>query len=487
MVSLASNESSLRMLIERLNWPVRMVRWRAAREYGALLSSKDYSKRALKVYLDWLSSRQFESEIGSALAVLLCTAKNELPSFRAVVGYISKPSILADMMLQSVYGRGKIKGQWEKAHSGEVPPSFRPGKFFLDHKSAHVPPIFGDSLSGLEAKTGLPFMRQWAFEWHCLMESTKSPHSGYPYHFNDLHLNRAGVNGQFSQRQCDVYRSAFLRTLACAVDCWDMPANKADQWALDTLPVNRGLVELDPVDRPPWLSDIPEKCTIAAGSLEPLVRNLIEPGLGQQSMRPVALKIPISADIAEFAALTVLAVLASSDFVPDLNLEHTPLERPLLWTLPDGISLEGPFENRDIATFTSPGITGAAAPLCLDLWPQCSGFWHNDYFQRGIQLPAPYAFQGQVNVACRDNHIEITSGRHSVASWNVWHDRWTPLYAKDGATRCGTLTELHEDEVTKAKDRHGMALGWLVELKVWKRKMEYGEFELKSRREFFRD
>lgn len=487
MVSVVSNDTTLRMLIERLNWPVRMVRWRVAREFGALLSSKDHSRQALNIYLDWLSSRQFESEIGSALAVLFCTAEDGLPSFRDVVGNISRPSILADMMLQSIFGGGKVKGQWETAHSGEVPPSFEPAKFFLDHKSAHVPPILGNELAKIEVKTGLPFMRQWAFEWHSLMESTKSPHSGYPFYFVDAHLRRSGVNGQFSQRQCDVYQSAFLRTLACAVNCWDMPAKKATQWALDTLPVNRGLVKLDPVDRPPWLSDIPEKCAEATGSLEPLVRSLIAAGLGQTSMQPVALKIPISADIAEFADLSVSAILASNDFVPDLNHEHTPLVRGLPWILPDGISLEGPIEQEDIATFTSSGITGTAAPLCLDLWPLPSGFWHNDYFQVGIALPAPYAFQGQVNVTCRDDHIEIVSGQNTVALWKVWHDRWTPLYAKNGATRCGTLTELHEDEITKAKNRHGMALGWFVELNVWKRKSEFGDFQPDRRREFFHD
>src|SRR6266446_6476031 len=137
MVSLASADvSTMRMLIERVRWPVRMVRWRAAKEFGALLSSDAHSKNARDVYLDWISTREFESEVVSALAVLLCTKDDGLPSFGAVSGYLSRPSILADMMLQFIYGKGKTKGCWENAHSGPVPDSFRSEIYFENHKSA---------------------------------------------------------------------------------------------------------------------------------------------------------------------------------------------------------------------------------------------------------------------------------------------------------------------------------------------------------------
>ncbi|MYB27410.1 MAG: hypothetical protein F4X32_07940 [Candidatus Dadabacteria bacterium] len=484
MVSLVTTESTVRMLIERLNWPVRLARWRTAREFGLLLSSTDYSKLATEVYLDWLSKRQFESEIASALAVLFCTPENSLPSFQTVAGHIARPSILADIMLEAVYGVGKTTRGWDDAHSAEVPRLFEPETYFLNHKSVYVPPIFGNEFEKLEKQTGFPFIRQWGFEWHQLMESTKAPYSNHPYYFIEPSLSRSGIFGQFSQRQCDVYQSAYLRTLACAVNCWDIPEDLATEVALHALPLNRGLGKLNVAERPVWLSDIPEKCVNAEESLEPLVRNLIKPGLEQKNMRPVVIKTPISADIAEFSNVSICAILASTDFV---YREHCSLDGGLILPLPDGVTIKGMLGKRNISDFTSSGIAGVAAPLCLDLFSLPTGLWLVDYLRLGISLPAPYVFENDVEVACRSNCIEIISGGKEVASWKVWHDRWTPLHAKDGATRCGMLTELREDEINKAQDRHGMALGWLVELNVWKQKEEHEPFELNRRREFFLD
>ena len=484
MVSLVTTESTVRMLIERLNWPVRLARWRTAREFGLLLSSTDYSKLATEVYLDWLSKRQFESEIASALAVLFCTPENSLPSFQTVAGHIARPSILADIMLEAVYGTGKITRGWDAAHSAEVSRLFEPETYFLNHKSVYVPPIFGNEFEKLEKETGFPFIRQWGFEWHQLMESEKAPYSNHPYYFVEPSLSHSGIFGQFSQRQCDVYQSAYLRTLACAVDCWGMPEEIAAQVALHALPLNRGLADLNVAERSVWLSDIPEKCVDAEESLEPLVRNLIKPGLEQKDMRPVVLKTPISADIAEFSNVSICAILASTDFV---YREHCFLDEGLILPLPDGVTIKGMLGKRNISNFTSSGIAGTAAPLCLNLFPLPTGLWFVDYLRLGISLPAPYVFENDVEVACRSNCIEIISSGKEVASWKVWHDRWTPLHAKDGATRCGMLTELREDEINKAQDRHGMALGWLVELNVWKQKEEHEPFELSRRREFFFD
>jgi hypothetical protein len=36
-------------------------------------------------------------------------------------------------------------------------------------------------------------------------------------------------------------------------------------------------------------------------------------------------------------------------------------------------------------------------------------------------------------------------------------------------------------------DRHGLRLGWAVQLRLWQRATDYGEYELTTRREFFFD
>ena len=487
MVLLVKTESTVRMLVERLNWPVRLVRWRTARELGTLLSSEDCSELVTDIYLDWLSRRQLESEVASGLAVLFFTSENGLPSFDMVADNIARHSILADRMLQSVYGWAQVRGGWEQEHSAQVPQSFEPPTYFLKHKSEYAPPILGYSLEKLETLVDFPFMRQWAFEWHELMEFTNAPLSGSLHYFFESMSVPSSLTGNLSCRQCDVYQSAYLRTLACAVDWRAIDLETAGFFALHALPVNRGLGQLSLMERPDWLYDIPERCFNSDGEIEPLIRNLIKPGLGEKGMRPVALRTPISAEISEFSDLSVCAVLVNKDFVPDLSHEDIVLTDDLIWCLPDGISMEGTLPKKDIETFASQGVPGTCAPLCLNLCPHPTGLWLTDYFLKGVLLPAPYVFHAATEVACRSDRIEIISEGESAASWKFWHDCWTPLYARGGSTRCGMLTELRENEIRKAQNRHGLSLAWLVELNIREETEDGRHLESSRHREFFFD
>lgn len=487
MVPLVKTESSLRMLVERLNWPVRLVRWQTARQFGALLSSGDCSELAADIYLDWLSRGQFESETASGLTVLFYAPESGLPSFDTIARSISRPSILADTMLQSVYGRGQVGEGLEHGHSAQVPQSFEPPVCFSDHKSRYAPPMFGSNFERLEMSTGFPFMRQWAFEWHELMELTNAPLYGSLHYFFKSARFPSDLTGQLMHRQCEVYQSAYLRTLACAANCEAIDSETAGVFALHALPLNRGLEQLNVTERPDWLHDIPEECFRADGEMEGLIRNLVKPGLGEKDMRPVAIRTPISVEISEFSDLSVLAVLASKDFVPDSSCEHLPLTDDLIWRLPDGISIDGILPKKDIEAFTSQGVTGACAPLCLNLWPYPAGLWLADYFLKGVLLPAPYVFHAATEVACRNDRIEIVTGDEIIAFWKFWHDCWTPLYTRGGSTRCGMLTELREDKIRKAEDRYGLSLAWLVELNIWKETDDGRHLESSRHREFFFD
>lgn len=264
--------STLRMILARLSWPLRMVRWNAAREYGALIGSPTYGKLALELYFEWLSSRRFETEVTSGLAILLCAHGRDIPDLLDVNRSIRKPSFLADMMLQYIYGYGWRKGGWHDAHSGLVPDDFKPRKYFHDYRRSHVPPILSTNLERLEKETGFPFMHQWGFEWQSLTDEMNAPHSGYPHYFIGPMLNRSGVMGQFSQAQCDVYRSAYLRTLALAVSIGVIPAGTSGLHAVDCLPLNGELLKVRPGNRPAWLADLPEQACVDGATLAPIVR-----------------------------------------------------------------------------------------------------------------------------------------------------------------------------------------------------------------------
>lgn len=485
MAEIASSTNSTQcVLLERLNWPVRLVRLVAAREYAAILSSPTYGNKARTAYLRWLATRKMESEVVTGLAVLLITTKNDLPVFSDVCAAISQPSIIADMLLQHIYGLGNRRGGWLTTHSGTVPEDFIVEKYFEDYKTAHVPLIFCTHIERLEQKYWFPFGRQWAFEWRKLMDRGGIPYSGFPHHFIG-NLSRSGIVGQFDVAQSDVMRSAYLRMLACAVADDAMTAQQAGFYAMDCLPLNRGLSRVRPIDRPSWLAEIPEQCCTTGASLEAEARKLMADNINTAGMRPISLLTPLNAALFEFGDLTVSAVMATKDFIPPPTDE--PYFSPgVLWPLPDAITFGGEMDREDAARFTVEGTAGRCIPVCLKVFPAPFGYWLADYLVAGFELPASYLFDDPPDVTCVTNGIRMQVEGTAAAKVSIWHDHWTPFYAKDGGyTRCGMLTEMSTSHLNLGLERHNLHLGWVARLRRWSRQTDYGEYELTTQQEFF--
>jgi len=477
-----NSEHAMQVLISRLNWPVRLVRWQAAKEFAALFSSP---KRALatRVFLDWMQSRQFETEVVAGMAVLMCTAPADLPSPVEVKQSAKMRSILADLLFQRIYG--KPLGGWLGKHSGPAPVGYQAEKYFEEHKGQAIPLILSSDFQRLQDERGLPFQEQWDFEWRNVMDATDSPYSSYPHHFMSA-SGREGVSGQFSQSQCNVYRSAFLRTLAFAVQQWSMPPNLAVIIAARCLPLSRGMHSLRPIFRPAWLKDVPEKCCKQDAPLEELSRRLLKVNIGSSGMRPVSLRIPISNAIAEFGELSIESLYVTEDFKPksDFAEDHTRMMR---WPIIDPISFAGTLPETYVDQYRIDGATGTCIPVCLNVWPSKFGFWQNDYAHLGFAFPAPYNFPRALRVDSGKGWIGFSSDGKRMGYWKVWHDNWIPIYAKDGHTRCGGLTELKTTVLCATAAILGMKLAWHVKLNLWQRPSEFSAPVLTTRSVFFRD
>jgi hypothetical protein len=483
MVQLAHDDGTMRILMERLLWPVRMVRWQVAQQYGTLLVNKKTRALALAIYLDWLAKRNLESEVVAALSILKCLPDSELPPLAKVTRAINAPSILADVIIQQTYGYGHRCGGWSDAHSGEAPASFEPPKYFMRNKGAQVPPIFWNTL-GRVARRGIDLPKQWAFEWQSIMDRTASPHSGYPHHFIDGAYRQRGVRGQFSQRQDDVFRSAFIRTVAFAVSK-GMPIDYARDMVCVTLTLNNEFANLSPVTRPPWLSNLPEQCCAEGANLEALMRDIIAAGSFADNQIPISLRIPISPEVEKFGELEITTVLATPDFkgaAPDLHARGRNS-----WFLGESSALSGPLPEDDIAACTFIGDSGECVPLAMALYVQPMGFWQNDYFRAGFSLPMSFIMPEPATISCHPQSLDVELDGVSVSKWSVWHDHYTPLHAPEGHPRCGTLTTIDSRLVTQAAAKLSCKLGWVARLRLWRSEKDYGELVMEEKNLFFFD
>lgn len=196
--------------------------------------------------------------------------------------------------------------------------------------------------------------------------------------------------------------------------------------------------------------------------------------------------IPIDAKLFEFGELFISSILATPDFEPD-PADNYYLQKSTLWILDDHYSFSGPLNDEDLTRIEIKGAKGKALPLCLGLMPMPYGFWHGEYLHQGLALPASFNVPAGSQVSCDDAGIQLGGEDGVLSTLRIWHDQWTPLYPPEGNTRSGMITDFVTNEIERAEAKHGMKLGWVAQLRLWKREKEYDEFKLQEKREFFFD
>jgi hypothetical protein len=479
MVSLKADATvALTMLMDRLSWPVKMARWKTAKAIKGLIEEEVTREAATAALLRWLADRRFESEVASGLGVLLVIVPDARPSFETLCAHIAKPSLLSEMLVEKMYG-GRHCGGWEDAHSGAPPEHFAPSDYFDKHKGAHVPRIFSLHFEHLEKRHDLPFMRQWAYEWHILTDATRTAKTSYPYYFGDFALSRSGVVGQFVQRQGEVYRSAYLRTLAFAMSAWEMPPRTAASYVFNALSVLPNLFDVEPQRRPQWLGDLPALCLVEGADLEAIGRRILKAGTsGNRCL--VALGTPFPADLAEFGDLTMSAFFLTDDFTPSEGQEFRPVS-DLFYSNDLGFNAS----RENLKPKLIAGRTGSAISVCSEAQPVLHGLWHDDYFQRGLLLPAPYCFEDTTIQRANTDGLNLLFEGEQVAEAMLWHDAWTPLYAGDSPTRCGIATTMRHDKLDAAAKKLGMKIGWCVHATFMQKEGRLGDLSPKTRAAFF--
>lgn len=455
--------SSIKMLLIRLNWPVRLTRWMVAKQLAGLLESNEFGDQTRRQYLIWLSEQRLESEILSGLAVLLCVERfSALPDFDVLQMSIRKHSVLSTALLSTLYKKQISSDTWSSCHSGPPPSKFEIDSYFNKNKSVHIATIFALEFEHLESTYGLPFTRQWAFEWSTLMQLHNLNYSGYPHHFVSNYDGNRGLRGQFEQGQSDVFRSAYLRTLSLAVDFWGMPKQMALDLGALTLPLNKGLTKLSLSASPSWLSDIPSCCAFN-DDIEPLFKKLMWQFKNSNKFDTlVELRAPLSSSNSEFGKLHVTAILVSIDYVPSKS--YIAPKQFQEWALPSDVSMEGILANVNITDFQLPSHYGCAYPVCLNLFPKPFGFWQSDIISNGISLPASYCFTEDANLNWVNGCAVLEVGGELSASYQAWLDHWSPVHFKDGGARTGFTTLMQTAKLEEFMSRNNLVLAWNVVL-----------------------
>lgn len=477
-------DCALSFLFQRLKWPVPMSRWRTAKEIRNLLKDSATRPSTTDMLLSYLDQCQTESEVCEIFTIVFLTPQAARPSHTALVSRVHCPSILADIILERTYERSRGLGGWRQAHSGSAPYDFDGGSYFEEHKTAHVPPILMNNLMRLERSSGYPFHQHWAYEWKSLVDKLGTRYTRYPHYFDDVLDARSGITGQYWQRMSDAFLSAYLRTLAYAVNEWRLPQRLAETYCLDIVHGIAGLFDVDPGIRPAWLSDFPEKLCAPGVDLAPDIRGLIQTAQAE-GMKLVSLDTPVKLSMQKFAKLTLSAHLVTPDYeLPDgiLLFEKMP------WlSIEDTFELKGPPGEITIEEASTEGTRGNEVAVCSCLFPMPFGRWQCDYFSMGLTIPAPYTVPN-TEIQCTLDSIDcITSDGKVASTTRIWNDNWAPPHPNGGSTRCGTATMIDQKLLSDSMERLGRKLGYFIRLRIWNREKEYGDYSESERTLFLLD
>src|SRR3546814_8426936 len=124
----------------------------------------------------------------------------------------------------------------------------------------------------------------------------------------------------FSSRRRHTRCALVTGVQTCALPI--LPAGLAETHAMDVVPAVPGLFEIDPVKRPAWLGDIPERCAASPDDLGRFARELIDVSRSLE-MQPVSLDIPIDSAVTQYGALEISSFLVTGA----LTIEHVPEDR----------------------------------------------------------------------------------------------------------------------------------------------------------------
>tara|TARA_R110002012_G_scaffold137042_3_gene291519 strand:- start:54212 stop:55672 length:1461 start_codon:yes stop_codon:yes gene_type:complete len=471
----------IKLLIERLSWPVKLARWRAARGVRELLHSDRWHDETTALLLEWIETRQFESEVETALSVLLVTDASKRPSFDEVVERIQLSSFLSDLLLERMYGPGFIHAGW-KWDAADPPTEFVPDRYFVSHKTQDVPRILSMHFERLEEKHGAPFMRQWAFEWKRVQERSSAPYSDYPYYFGDASLARVGLHPQCMTQQSEVLRSAYQRTLGHAVVFWGMPLRDATFYVTHTLLVLPGLFEVDPTGAPAWLGTFATDCCNEQADLECLAKAAIAASNGAGEGSLLSVTVPTPREIAEFGEVSLRSFFVSDDFQHRAGVVLPEVKE---FVIPDAFGLIGDIRPLDTADWKSAAQAGSVIPATFKALPALLGTWHDEYFSSGLRVPCSYCFNGPTKLDADRGGLKVLRAGSVVARTTFWQDAWTPINLPIGGTRVGVATYISPEELTAALAKMELKLAWEVRITIYDPETNWDKLGKKERSAFF--
>ncbi|MFA5824994.1 MAG: ATP-binding protein [Gallionellaceae bacterium] len=423
----------LSILIARLGWPSTSARWWTMQELAARLGEPTAMAKTESALLQLLRSRKLEAEVVEVLFIFWMAVQGHGYSPAAELAEnILKPSLLSELLVDSF----DLAAQAIDEGLTEVPDGFEVPDDFNGVQGADLPRAFRTSMSKLEAYSGLPFVKQMAFEWaENRAAYPDAPYQGDPWHFTRPLGN--GVIGQLSARAALRAISAYLRALAVAEQFWNMPLEFADKKSLLALPVHPALALLRP-QRSAWFPTL----TDFDGDTEAAFRALIA---RVEVARPGDELIAFNSPVVVSMERCVEVSLVRWSQAAGGNIDDADLAAHLeaFW-MREQMCSSAVVEPLSTTIIVVPPTLEQLVDGDCKAWPLAGaldydrmGYLQHDLYPSRLFFPTVPGLH-EVEITPRDGQLEVKVEDQAIADFYYWNAGWGPARPRSLRGNCGT-------------------------------------------------
>ncbi|WAS91936.1 hypothetical protein [Nannocystis punicea] len=484
---------SLRLLLDRLDCPSRMVQERAASSVAALLAADETREETSTALLDWHAAEALEARSCMLLLVLLLARSAHGISDETCMAIVRPddliPSLGLNVLLREFGAEGQLYAElleYRKRHSGQPTAGFSRIADFNEIVDAHLAPIFRQWAKEWDDE-GMPFSLQWEWEAAALAEQV-----GLALAAKDIYHFRGSFKIPtlpISDRVSCLLRSAYLRALHWCIDEHGLGVDRAEFQTFRIAPMADPMLwAVRPSVRPAWWPAYPGKSGGKERLGEVVGKTVSEYLEGADPIGEEVLLFaagPVGADPRVSVQLIIQAFLQSAQGALRPTVEElVGMPRVICRPIPSRLTVPGSY-----ITFTEYSRQlgdWLVAPLVWTLQPETQDWLMPGRQSRGLHVPAAWLFAGSPSINTAVDRVTLTLGDESIGHYRFWHDelcersfpgagsrvggelfvrrQWLAPHISSGAALCWSVTLIFAErgEYEHSFDHPPSIARWLV-------------------------
>ncbi|MCF7753165.1 hypothetical protein KQ941_01830 [Paenibacillus xylanexedens] len=466
-----SNEFDL--LFERLKWPSGLVRERACSAIAELLCDLNESEKTFEYLRKWIEAQKLESISLYGILILYKarSIKSDLHFPKYITTDIFKPSILGNLMLLKLNMQPiEINDSFYNLQSKTVPKSHE--SFFV--KNLNVYPG-AEEAGRIDQKFKISFFHHWLHEWSSIVSelNLKLSRKSFDYWGRSDAEHYTIFDVMFSE----VYRSAFLRSLAWAVKQHNFNLEVAYLFALRNSPVDFGLWNLEMGSKPddwPFVEMLGSGIDTTPSQIWHQVNELWS-NYRISSRRLVHASGVVHSSDNLVYHLKISGVLQKSNGKdkPDIEKINNQLERNSEFG-PIDLTFNGQIKKDIIQNVRSGDwlilpLTKNVVPATIPRWQ----FWRVG----SIHLPYGTLSRKALEYQCTEESIQILEQGSVIGEWRDWMYDFTEKSFANLPHNTGSMLYLDQKFIESLCEEKGMTFVWICKITCYSRNSMHEKYK----------